>query len=47
MVRESKAGLKVIAAYNSDISEVGTAERMLGEYGRLLESVVASPLEKI
>jgi amino acid adenylation domain-containing protein len=47
VVRETSAGLKLIAEYNTDLFEKETVQRALNQYGHLLESIAANPAQKI
>ncbi|MEO7676802.1 MAG: condensation domain-containing protein, partial [Verrucomicrobiota bacterium] len=47
VARETPRGLTIILEYNTDLYDGGTVGRMLGQYGCLLEAMVANPAEKI
>ncbi|MEO5804583.1 MAG: condensation domain-containing protein, partial [Verrucomicrobiota bacterium] len=47
VIRENAEGLTLVLEYNTDLFEGETIERMLRQYGRLLEGIVENPEQKI
>ncbi|HXK09667.1 MAG TPA: amino acid adenylation domain-containing protein, partial [Vicinamibacteria bacterium] len=46
-VQETRDGLVAAFVYDAELFEAGTVSRMAGQYVRLLESAVSSPLERV